>query len=402
MFDIDEIRAAFPGLHQQVHGKPLVYADSAATAQKPQPVIDALVEAHTWLAANVHRGVHELARRATQRFEGARDTVARFLGGVPREEIVFTRGATEALNLLANGLAHRLGPGDEVLVTEMEHHANLVPWQLVCARTGAALRHVPVTDEGALGEVGAQVGPTTRVFAFVHASNTLGTINPVAQLAAEARAHGALVIVDGAQWVPHGPTDVRALGADAYVFSGHKVFGPTGIGVLWGTRDLLESLSVWQGGGEMIESVTLRRSTFAGIPARFEAGTPPIAQAIGLAAAIQWLEGVGFDAVAAHEASLAAVLDDHLAGIEGLRRVGTASPRVPLASFVFDDIHAHDVGTILDTEGVAIRTGHHCTEPLMDRYDVPATSRISLAVYNTPEEIERIARALRTVREVFA
>lgn len=402
MFDIDEIRAAFPGLHQQVHGKPLVYADSAATAQKPQPVIDALVEAHTWLAANVHRGVHELARRATQRFEGARDTVARFLGGVPREEIVFTRGATEALNLLANGLAHRLGPGDEVLVTEMEHHANLVPWQLVCARTGAALRHVPVTDEGALGEVGAQVGPTTRVFAFVHASNTLGTINPVAQLAAEARAHGALVIVDGAQWVPHGPTDVRALAADAYVFSGHKVFGPTGIGVLWGTRDLLESLSVWQGGGEMIESVTLRRSTFAGIPARFEAGTPPIAQAIGLAAAIQWLEGIGFDAVAAHEASLAAVLDDHLAGIEGLRRVGTASPRVPLASFVFDDIHAHDVGTILDTEGVAIRTGHHCTEPLMDRYDVPATSRISLAVYNTPEEIERIARALRTVREVFA
>jgi len=400
MSTLDEIRAEFPGLQQEVHGKPLVYADSAATAQKPRAVLDALSEAHTFLAANVHRGVHELARRATERYEGARDVVAGFLGGVPREEVVFGRGATEALNLLAHGI--RLGPGDEVLVTEMEHHANLVPWQLACARTGATLRHVPVTDDGALGPVEPHLGPATRVVAVVHASNTLGTINPIPEIAAKAHAHGAIVVVDGAQWVPHGPADVRALGADAYVFSGHKLFGPTGIGVLWATRALLESLPVWQGGGDMIESVSLHASTFADLPVRFEAGTPPIAQAIGLAAAIRWIGSIGWPTLAAREAALAAQLDDALGRVPGLRRIGTAAPRVPLQSFVFDDIHAHDVGTILDTEGVAIRTGHHCTEPLMHRFDLPATARVSLAVYNTPRDVERIAAALRTVRDVFA
>ncbi|MEM6929302.1 MAG: SufS family cysteine desulfurase [Myxococcota bacterium] len=400
--ELKAIRAEFPGLHQEVHGRPLVYADSAATAQKPRAVIEALTEANTFLAANVHRGVHELARRATERYEGARDVVAGFLGGVDRDEVVFTRGATEALNLLANTLP--LGPDDEVLVTEMEHHANLVPWQLACRRTGATLRHVPVTDEGALDLDAFEglVGPRTRVVAFVHASNTLGTINPVADLAAKARSHGATVVVDGAQWAPHGPPDVAALGVDAYVFSGHKLFGPTGIGVLWGTRALLESLPVWQGGGDMIESVTLHESTWAPLPTRFEAGTPPIAQAIGLAAAVRWLQGLDATALARHEAALSDQLSDVLARIPRIRRIGTAEPRVSLASFVFEGIHAHDVGSIVDTEGVAIRTGHHCTEPLMDRFDVPATARASLAFYNSAEDVERIEAALRTVLDVFA
>jgi len=400
--ELTALRAEFPGLHQQVHGAPLIYADSAATAQKPRAVIEALTEATTFLAANVHRGVHELARRATERYEGARDVVAGFLG-VDRDEVVFTKGATEALNLLAHGLSVGLGPGDEILVTEMEHHANLVPWQLAAKRTGATLRHVPVRDDGALDlqSIDGLLGPATRVMAFVHASNTLGTINDVAELARKARAVGATVVVDGAQWVPHGAPDVRALGADAYVFSGHKLFGPTGIGVLWGSRRLLGSLPVWQGGGDMIESVGLHESTFADGPARFEAGTPPIAQAIGLAAAIRWLEGVGADTLAAHEAALGAGLDAMLAAIPGVRRIGTVRPRVCLASFVLDDIPAHDVGTILDTAGVAIRTGHHCTEPLMARFSVPATARISLSVYNTPDEIERIGQALRTVLDVF-
>ena len=400
--ELSDLRAEFPGLHQEVHGKSLIYADSAATAQKPRVVIEAVRRAQTWLAANVHRGVHELSRRATVQYEGARDVVARFLGGVDRDEVVFTRGATEALNLLANTVA--LGPGDEVLVTGMEHHANLVPWQLACVRTGATLRHVPITDDGALelNALDTLIGPATRVFAFVHASNTLGTINPVAELARRAHDRGAIVVVDGAQWVPHGPADVRELGADAYVFSGHKLFGPTGIGVLWGTRSLLESLPVWQGGGDMIRSVTLEQSTFADLPHRFEAGTPPIVGAIGLGAAMSWLDSIGHDVVATHEAALSSHLDQMLAQVPRLRRIGEARPRVSLASFVLDDIHAHDVGTILDTEGVAVRTGHHCTEPLMDRFDVPATTRISLSVYNTPDEIERIGEALRKVLDIFA
>lgn len=402
-FDPQRVRAAFPGLHQEVHGKPLVYLDSAATTQRPQAVLDALLHAHTYLGANVHRGVHELSRRATEAYEGARDTVARFLGGVDRAEVVFTRGTTEALNVLAHGLAARLGPGDEVLVTAMEHHANLVPWQLACERTGATLRHVPVTDAGALDldALPGLLGPRTRVVALVHASNTLGTVNPVAEIARQAHEHGAIVVVDGAQWVAHGPTDVAALGVDAYAFSGHKLYGPTGIGVLWGRRDLLEALPVWQGGGDMIRSVTLEHSTFAELPARLEAGTPPIAQAIGLAAAVRWLEALGWSGVEAHERALMAQLDDLLAHLPDLRRIGTTTPRVSLASFVLERVHAHDVGTLLDLEGVAVRTGHHCTEPLMDRFDVSATVRISLGVYNTPHDLEQAARALAAVREVF-
>ncbi|MEN0062594.1 MAG: SufS family cysteine desulfurase [Myxococcota bacterium] len=401
-FDVDALRSEFPGLHQHVHGKPLIYADSAATAQKPKAVLAALYEANALLAANVHRGVHELSRRATAQYEGARDIIATFLGGVPREEVVFTRGATEALNLLAYGLQTRLSVGDEVLVTGMEHHANLVPWQLACARSGATLRHIPVTDEGALDLAAAPWSPATKVVGVVHASNTLGTINPIAQIAAKAHEHGAIVVVDGAQWVPHGPTDPVALGADAYVFSGHKLYGPTGIGVLWARTSLLESLPVWQGGGDMIRSVTLTESTFADLPHRFEAGTPPIAQAIGLAAAIEWVQGVGWEELGEHEAQLTDALDAMLAALPQVRRIGTHRPRVSLASFVFDGIHAHDVGSIVDTEGVALRTGHHCTEPLMDRFDVPATTRISLAAYNTFDEIERIGRALRTVLDVLA
>ena len=400
--DLSAIRKAFPGLDQSVNGHPLVYVDSAATAQKPRAVLDAVAHAYTHDTANVHRGVHQLSQRATAGYEGSRQKVATFLGGVDSREVVFTGGATEALNLLAYGIAATLSPGDEVLVTEMEHHANLVPWQLACERTGARLRHIPVTDEGMLDLTTNPFTDRTKVLAIVHASNTLGTINPIAELARMAHERGAIVVVDGAQWAPHGPVSPRELGADAYVLSGHKLFGPTGIGVLWADLALLESLPVWQGGGDMIRSVTLEKSTFAEVPHRFEAGTPPIVQAIGLAAAISWLEEVGWTAIAEHEQSLMAYLADGLASVAGLRRIGVAEARVPLASFVLEGIHPHDIGTILDLDGIALRTGHHCTEPLMERFGVPATARVSLAFYNVHHEIDRVVDALNKAKELFA
>ncbi|MEL6348639.1 MAG: SufS family cysteine desulfurase [Myxococcota bacterium] len=398
MFDLSTVRASFPGVTDDD-----AYLDSAASAQKPAPVLAALQHAYTNICANVHRGVHRRSQQATQAFEAARKTAAAFIGG-RSDELVFVRGATEGLNLLANSLAAtRIGPGDEVVVTEMEHHANLVPWQMVCQRRGATLRAIPLTDEGALdlSTLDRLLGPKTTVLACVHASNTLGTINPISTLAAAAHAVGALCVVDGAQATPHIPVDVQALGVDAYVYSGHKIYGPTGIGALWARRALLGELPPWQGGGDMIRTVALEQSTYNDVPFKFEAGTPHIAGAVGMAAAIRWLEGLGWAALQAHEDDLLQYAIAQLETVPGVSRVGTAAPRVPLVTFVMEDFHAHDVGSILDSVGVAVRTGHHCTQPVMDRYDLAATVRASFAAHSARDEVDRLIRGLHHVREVL-
>ena len=397
--DIAAVRAAFPGISDAD-----AYLDSAATAQKPAAMLDALRWAYTEACANVHRGVHRRSQLATDAMEDARKTIATFLGAAAPEEIVFVRGATEGLNLLAHGLsALRLQAGDEVLVTAMEHHANLVPWQLACDRVGATLRAIPLTADGALdlSALDEVLTERTRILACVHASNSLGTINPVTELARRAHAVGALCVVDGTQMVVHGPVDVQALGVDAYVMSGHKLYGPTGIGALWARRELLEAMPPYQGGGEMIRTVTLQSSTWNDVPHKFEAGTPHIAGAIGLGASIDWLTGLGWDAVAAHERD---VLDYAIAALDtvpDLRRVGTAEPRVPLLGFVLEGVHPHDVGSILDQHGVAVRTGHHCTQPVMDHFDLAATVRASFAVHSTRAEVDRLVDGLLAVRTVF-
>ncbi len=397
--DIAAVRAAFPGISDAD-----AYLDSAATAQKPAAMLDALRWAYTEACANVHRGVHRRSQLATDAMEDARETIATFLGAAAPEEIVFVRGATEGLNLLAHGLsALRLQAGDEVLVTAMEHHANLVPWQLACDRVGATLRAIPLTADGALdlSALDEVLTERTRILACVHASNSLGTINPVTELARRAHAVGALCVVDGTQMVVHGPVDVQALGVDAYVMSGHKLYGPTGIGALWARRELLEAMPPYQGGGEMIRTVTLQSSTWNDVPHKFEAGTPHIAGAIGLGASIDWLTGLGWDAVAAHERD---VLDYAIAALDtvpDLRRVGTAEPRVPLLGFVLEGVHPHDVGSILDQHGVAVRTGHHCTQPVMDHFDLAATVRASFAVHSTRAEVDRLVDGLLAVRTVF-
>lgn len=398
MFDVHVVRAAFPGITDAD-----AYLDSAASAQKPAPVLDALRWAYTGIYANVHRGVHRRSQQATEAFEDARQAVATFLNG-KSEEIVFVRGATEGLNLLANSLgAIRLRPGDEVLITEMEHHANLVPWQMVCRARGATLRAIPLTEDGALdlSALDGLLTPRTRVVACVHASNTLGTINPIPTLAEAAHAVGALLVVDGAQATPHLPVNVQALGVDAYVFSGHKIYGPTGIGAMWARRELLEEMPPWQGGGEMIRRVELAESTWNDVPFKFEAGTPHIAGAVGMAAAIRWLEGLGWDELQAHEDDVMRYAIDQLSTVPGLNRVGTAAPRVPLITFTLDGAHAHDVGSILDDVQVAVRTGHHCTQPVMDRYDLIATVRASFAAHSTREEVDRLVAGLHHVYEVL-
>ncbi len=406
--DLEAIRAQFPALHQDVHGRPLVYLDSAATAQRPRAVLEAIVDFYETDNANVHRGLHELARRATDRYESARASVAAFLGAADPAEIVFVRGTSEAINLVAASWGGaNLRPGDEILVTVLEHHSNLVPWQLVAERTGAALRSVDIDDEGALRldeleEVLA--GGRVRLVAVGHASNALGTVNPIREIAERAHAAGALVLVDGAQGAAHLDVDVAALGCDFYAFSGHKVGGPMGVGALWGRRALLEAMPPYQGGGEMILRVELQRSTFAELPHKFEAGTPNVADAVGLAAALDWLRSLPRGAVAAHEAALARYALERLPAVPGVRIIGprAAEGRVAVFSLELDGVHPHDIATILDSEGIAIRAGHHCAQPLMRRLGVPATARASCFLYTTTDELDRLAEGLEVARKLFS
>jgi len=398
------IRAEFPILQLRVHGKPLVYLDNAATTQKPQVVIDRLSRYYRKENANIHRGVHALSVDATEAYDDARDRVRRFINASEAREVVFVRGATEAINLVAATFGRaRVAAGDEIVISHMEHHSNIVPWQMLCDEKGARLRVIPITDAGELqlDEYERLLGPRTRLVAVTHVSNALGTINPVESMVRTAHDRGIPVLVDGAQAVAHMRVDVQAIGCDFYVFSGHKVFGPTGIGVLYGRGPLLEAMPPYQGGGDMIRSVTFERTLYKDVPGRFEAGTPDIAGAIGLAAAIDYLISVDLDRVAAYERDLLGYGTEALAGIAGLRVTGTASNKAAILAFVIEDIHPHDLGTILDRDGIAVRAGHHCCQPLMARLGVPATVRASLALYNTREELDALASSLRTAREVF-
>jgi cysteine desulfurase/selenocysteine lyase len=402
--DVERVRADFPILGQRVRGKPLVYLDNAATSQKPQVVIDAVTRFYSSENANIHRGIHFLSERATLAYDGVREKVARYLNAGSAREIVFTRGTTESINLVAQTFGRTvLRPGDEVLITGMEHHSNIVPWQLLCEQTGARLRAVPITGTGELDleAFDRLLGERTRLVALVHLSNALGTINPVRELVARAHARGVPVLVDGAQSAPHLGVDVQSLDCDFFACSGHKMFGPTGVGVLYGRESLLERMPPWQGGGDMISSVTLERSTWAPVPAKFEAGTPMIAEVIGLGAAIDYLNALGLPTIAAWEHELLESATERVQEIEGVRLVGTAREKASVLSFVVDGVHPHDVGTVLDDEGVAIRAGHHCAQPVMQRFGVPATVRASFAVYNTLEEIDVLVRGLRRVRKLF-
>ncbi len=402
--DWARIRADFPILDQRVEGHPLIYFDNAATSQKPRQVVDALMRHYTSDNANVHRGLHELSRRSTEAYESARATVAGFLGAESADEIIFTRGVTEAVNLVAQVWTDAfLRPGDVVLLTGMEHHSNLVPWQLAARRSGAALRFVPVTDDGNL-EIDALerlLTPEVRLFAFVHVSNSLGTLNPAADLCRRARDLGVTTLIDGAQSAGHMPVDVQALGCDFFAFSGHKLCGPTGIGALYGRRSVLESLPPWQGGGEMINRVTLEESTYKPPPARFEAGTPNIAGAIGLAAALDYLTAVGLAAIAEHDAALTAHAQTRLGEVPGLRIFGPPPPRGALVSFAMEGVHPHDLTTFANARGLALRGGHHCTQPLMRRFGVAATTRASFYFYNTREEVDHMIDILHEARKFF-
>ena len=402
-FDVEAVRAQFPILQRQVNGHPLIYLDSAASAQKPQAVISAMSRAMETSYANVHRGLHTLANETTEAFEEARASVARFIGA-ETDEVVFTKGATEAINLVAAGLGARLQAGDEILLTQMEHHANIVPWHFLRERLGVVLRFAPVTETGELdlAAMGEMIGPRTRVVAFSHMSNVLGTINPAAEIIAMAKAAGALTLVDGCQAVVHQVVDVKALDADFYVFSGHKLYGPTGIGVLFGKRERLAELPPYQGGGEMIATVTEDAITYADSPHRFEAGTPAIIEAIGLGAAIEWLSGLDRTAIAAHESALYARLRDQLAGANWLRVIGEAPGKGAILSFTMEGAHAHDVAQILDRYGVAVRAGAHCAEPLMRRFGVTSSARASFGLYNTEAEADAFAAALFKTQTFFA
>lgn len=403
--DVKRLREDFPVLQRSVRGRPLVYLDSAATTQKPRAVIDAVARHYAEENANIHRGVHLLSELATTAYESAREKVRALLNAADVREIVFVRGTTEAINLVASSYGRgRVGPGDEVLITAMEHHSNIVPWQMLCEEMGARLRVAPIDDRGALDLEAFErlVGPRTKLVAVTHVSNALGTVNPVREIVAMSHARGVPVLLDGAQAVAHQTVDVQALGCDFYAFSGHKLFGPTGIGVLYGRAELLEAMPPWQGGGDMIASVTFEKTTYNVLPYKFEAGTPHIAGVIGLGAAIDYVQSVGLDRIAAWEDSLLAHGTALLEALPGVRLVGTAPDKAAVLSFVLDGVHAHDVGTILDQDGIAIRTGHHCAQPVMDRFGIPATARASLAFYNTLEELEALAAGLRKVAEVFA
>ena len=403
-FDVHAAREEFPVLSRQVHGKPLVYLDSGASAQKPRAVIEAMTRLMSESYANVHRGLHTLANETTDAYEAARESVRRFINAGSASEIVFTKGATEAINLVAAGIGADIQPGDEIIVSQMEHHANIVPWHFLRERQGAVLRFVPVTDDGRLDmdAYRALIGPRTKLVAITHMSNVLGTINPVEEIISAAHAAGVPVLLDGAQGIVHGRVDVTALDVDYYAFSGHKLYGPTGIGVLFGKADRLAALRPYQGGGEMIGVVTEEAITYADPPHRFEAGTPAIVEAVGLGAAIEWLEMVDRDAVAAHEASLLARVRDGLAGANWINEIGTAPDKGAIFSFNIEGAHAHDVAQILDRYGVAVRAGSHCAEPLLRRFGVTASARASFALYNTLEEADAFVDALNKARTFFA
>jgi cysteine desulfurase/selenocysteine lyase len=403
-YDVARVRADFPILRETVHGKPLVYLDNANTTQKPTSVLEALTHYYEHDNANIHRATHLLSERATKAYEGARDKVRRFINARETAEVIYTRGCTDGLNLIANSFARpRLKPGDEVLVSWMEHHSNIVPWQMVCEQTGATLKVVPITDDGVLrmDEFERLLSDRTKLVSIIHVSNSLGTINPIETIIAQAHARGIPVAVDGAQAAPHLPVDVQALDCDFYAFSAHKMYGPTGIGALYGKRALLESMPPYQGGGDMIASVTFEKTTYNVLPHKFEAGTPNIAGVVGFGAAVEYLGRFDMQAVAAHENDLLAHATEALEGIAGVRVIGKAPRKAGVVSFVMEGIHPHDIGTILDREGVAIRTGQHCAQPVMDRYGVPATARASFAIYNTHDEIDVFARAVSKVHELF-
>ena len=403
-YDAARVRRDFPILASQVNGHPLVYLDSAASSQRPLAVLRAVEDYETHSHANVHRGVHALSQAATAAFEGARERVRRFLNARSTREIVFVRGTTEAINLVAQAYARpRFGPGDEILITALEHHANIVPWQMVCEQTGCRLRVAPINRRGELiaEEFTQLLGPRTRLVAVAHVSNALGTVLPVKRMVDAAHAHGAAVLIDGAQAVPHSRVDVRALGADFYAFSGHKLYGPTGIGILYGREELLGAMPPWQGGGEMIRTVSFEKSTWNELPWKFEAGTPNISGAVGLAAAMDYLESLGIEAVAAHEARLLQLATTELARIPGIELVGTAAHKAAVLSFTLAGVHAHDLGTILDTDGIAVRTGHHCAMPVMTFFGIPATARASFGCYNTEEDVARLVAGVGRAREVF-
>ncbi len=403
-FDVAAVRADFPILREQVHGKPLVYLDNANTTQKPMPVLDALQHYYEHDNANIHRATHLLSERATKAYEGAREKVRRFINARETAEVLYTRGCTDGLNLIAQSFARpRLNAGDEILVSWMEHHSNIVPWQMVCEQTGATLKVVPITDDGELrlDQLERLLSDRTRLLSIIHVSNALGTINPIETIIAQAHARGIPVAVDGAQAAPHLPVDVQALDCEFYAFSAHKMYGPTGIGALYGKRALLESMPPYQGGGDMIASVTFEKTTYNTLPHKFEAGTPNIAGVVGFGAAVEYLNGFDMQAVAAHEHDLLTHATHALEAIEGVRVIGKAPRKAGVLSFVMDGVHPHDIGTILDREGVAIRTGQHCAQPVMDRYGVPATARASFAIYNTHDEIDVFADAVRKVHELF-
>ncbi|PKO88983.1 MAG: cysteine desulfurase CsdA [Betaproteobacteria bacterium HGW-Betaproteobacteria-12] len=402
--DVIRRRQDFPILHREVHGHPLVYLDNAATSQKPWSVIEAERHYYAHLNANIHRGVHYLSQEATAAFEAARERVRAFINAAAPEEIVFTRGTTEAINLVAASYGQRLQAGDEILITEMEHHSNIVPWQLLCQRSGAVLRVAPFDAAGQLivDQFADLLGPRTRLVALSHMSNALGSINPVKALVAMAHRVGAVVLVDGAQAVAHLPVDVADLDCDFYAFSGHKLYGPTGIGVLYGRRALLDAMPPWQGGGDMIREVRFAGSSWNDLPYKFEAGTPNIAGGIGLGAAIDYVRGVGLEAIAAHEAELLAYATARAHDFPGLTLIGSAAEKGAILSFTLAGVHPHDIGTILDAQGVAVRTGHHCAMPVMEHFAVPATVRASFALYNTRHEVDALFAGLARVQEVFA
>ena len=404
VFEVQRIRRDFPILTRSIRDQNLVYLDNAATTQKPQPVLDTLASYYATGNANIHRGVYLLSEEATAAYDLARVKVQGLLNARAAHEIIFTRNSTESINLVAQSYGRQnLGPGDEILITHMEHHSNIVPWQLLCEQVGARLYVAPIDDEGTLqlDEFQRLIRPRTRLVAVVHLSNSLGTINPVQDIVRMAHARGVPVLIDGSQSVYHMPVDVQALDCDFYAFTGHKLYGPTGIGVLYGRESLLEQMPPYQGGGDMIRSVTFDKTTYADLPHKFEAGTPHIAGAIGLGAAVNYLLSVGFEGIGRHEADLLAYGTNALSEVKGLQLIGTSPNKASILSFVMDGAHPHDIGTIVDADGIAIRTGHHCTQPVMDRFGVPATARASIAMYNTHEEIDALVKALEHVRETF-
>ena len=403
-YDVDGIRADFPILNQEVHGKPLIFLDNGASAQKPRQVIDAMRDVYESEYANVHRGAYYLSEKATERYEGARDIVQRFLNARNRQEIVFSKNVTEAINLVAYSYARRvLEPGDEIIITDMEHHSNIVPWQLMRDERDLVLKFVSCTDDGEfrIEDLAKLIIPKTRLISLTHVSNVLGTVVPIKEVAKLAHDNGAKLMVDGAQAVMHMPVDVQDLDCDFYAFTGHKIYGPSGIGVLYGKEELLETMPPFLAGGDMINTVSMGESTWAALPAKFEAGTPPIAQAIGLGVALEYVSSIGLEGIAAHEIDLLTHATQQLSSIDGLRIIGTAPGKTSVISFTMDCAHPHDISTIIDRAGVSVRAGHHCAQPLMERMGVPATTRASFGMYNTRDEVDTLIAALDSVRELF-